>query len=80
MNFAKFLRTPFLNEHLRWLLLFIDGAIPLRHFKFKKKMFDYYKRRFLPKFSELQTFSRKGELCKKWNLKAIDGIKDVLKI
>ena len=43
-------------------------------------MFDYYKRRFLPKFSELQTFSRKGELCKKWNLKAIDGIKDVLKI
>ena len=43
-------------------------------------MFDYYKRRFLPKFSELQTFSRKGELCKKWNLKAVDGIKDVLKI
>ena len=22
MNFAKFLRTPFLTEHLRWLLLF----------------------------------------------------------
>ena len=21
MNFAKFLRTPFLTEHLRWLLL-----------------------------------------------------------
>ena len=23
-NFAKFLRTPFLTEHLRWLLLFIS--------------------------------------------------------
>ena len=23
VNFAKFLRTPFLTEHLRWLLLFI---------------------------------------------------------
>ena len=23
MNFAKFLRTPFLTEHLRWLLLFL---------------------------------------------------------
>ena len=25
VNFAKFLRTPFFTEHLRWLLLFIDG-------------------------------------------------------
>ena len=23
MNFAKFLRTPFFTEHLRWLLLFL---------------------------------------------------------
>ena len=23
MNFAKFLRTPFLTEHLRWLLLIV---------------------------------------------------------
>ena len=26
VNFAKFLRTPFLKEHLRWLLL--DGEFP----------------------------------------------------
>ena len=25
VNFAKFLRTPFLTEHLRWLLLFWLG-------------------------------------------------------
>ena len=24
VNFAKFLRTPFLEEHLRWLLLFLE--------------------------------------------------------
>ena len=39
VNFAKFLRTPFLKEHLRWLLLFIEDAIPLRNFEFRKKMF-----------------------------------------
>ena len=33
VNFTKFLRTSFLIEHLWWLLLFIDGAIPLRNFK-----------------------------------------------
>ena len=27
VNFAKFLRTPFLTEHLRWLLLFISIII-----------------------------------------------------
>ena len=35
VNFAKFLRTPFLIEHLPWLLLFTDDAIPLRNFKFR---------------------------------------------
>ena len=24
VNFAKFLRTPFFTEHLRWLLLLLD--------------------------------------------------------
>ena len=33
-NSAKFLRTPFVIEHLRWLLLFIDGTNPLCKFKF----------------------------------------------
>ena len=72
VNFAKFLRTGFLKEHLRWLLLFIEDAIPLRNFEFQKKKCSIVnKRLFLPKFSELSVFSRKGELCKKWNLKAI---------
>ena len=34
---AKFVRTPFLIEYFRWLLLFIDGAIPLRNYEFRKK-------------------------------------------
>ena len=42
VNFAKFLKMNscfFLKvkKHLRWLLLFIDGAIPLRNFEFPKK-------------------------------------------
>ena len=37
VNFAKFLRTLFLIEHLRLLLLFLDGAIQLHNFKFPKK-------------------------------------------
>ena len=27
VNFAKFLRTTFLTEHLRWLLLYLDKSI-----------------------------------------------------
>ena len=69
VNFVKFLRTPFLIEHLRWLLLFIDGAIPLHNFEFKKKKCSINKRFFLMKFSELSVLSWKGELCKKWKLK-----------
>ena len=69
VNFAKFLRTTFLIEHLRWLLLFIDGAIPLRNFEFRKKNVPLLTKDF---FSQsFQSFSRKGELCKKCNLKAI---------
>ena len=58
VHFAKFLRTPFLIEHLRWLLLFIDGAIPLHNLEFpkKKKRSIVNKRLFLPKFSELYIF------------------------
>ena len=42
VNFANFLKMNscfFLEvkKHLRWLLLFIDGAIPLRNFEFPKK-------------------------------------------
>ena len=69
VNFAKFIRTPFHIKHLRWLLLFIDGAIPLRNFE--KKCSIVNKRVFLLKFSELQDFSPKGGFCKKRNLKAI---------
>ena len=36
VNFVKFLRTLFLIEHLRWLLLFIDGATPLHNCEFRK--------------------------------------------
>ena len=28
MNFSKFLRTPFLTEHLRWLLLYREFLVP----------------------------------------------------
>ena len=37
VNFVKFLRTLFLIEHIRWLLLFIDGTTPLHNFEFRKK-------------------------------------------
>ena len=33
MNFAKFLRTPFLTEHIRWLLLEIARFQKLRLIK-----------------------------------------------
>ena len=32
VNFAKFLRTPFFTEHLRWLLLILFG---------RKELFNY---------------------------------------
>ena len=33
VNFAKFLRTPFFAEHLRWLLKFISRLFDSRHFR-----------------------------------------------
>ena len=72
VNFAKFLRTPFLKEHLRWLLLFIEDAIPLRNFEFRKKNVLLLTKDFFSRsFQSCKFFSRKGESCKKWNLKAI---------
>ena len=68
VNFAKFLRTPFLKEHLRWLLLFIEDAIPLRNFKNVTLLTEDF---FSRSFQSCKFFSRKGESCKKWNLKAI---------
>ena len=72
VNFAKFLRTPFLKEHLRWLLLFIEDAIPLRNFEFRKKNGPLLTEDFFSQsFQSCKFFSRKGEFFKKWNLKAI---------
>ena len=31
VNFTKFLRTPFLTEHLRWLLLFLYQRLGIQH-------------------------------------------------
>ena len=57
VNFVKFLRTPFLIEHLWWLFLFIDGTIPLHNFEFRKKICSIVKKRlFLSKFFQ-QVFS-----------------------
>ena len=43
-----------------------------RNFEFPKKNCSIAnKRLFPPKFSQSQVSSRKGELCKKWNLKSI---------
>ena len=53
VNFAKFLRMSFLTEHLRWLLLFIDGTIPLCNFEFPKKEVPLLTRLFFWTFSEL---------------------------
>ena len=36
VNFAKFLKTPFLTEHLRWLLLFIINFRPDLPYVYKK--------------------------------------------
>ena len=36
VNFAKFLRTPFFTEHLRWLLLNCAKALRKRTSKFHK--------------------------------------------
>ena len=46
---------------------------PFHHLisNFEKKCSIVKKRIFLPKFSQLQVFSRKRGLCKKWNLKAV---------
>ena len=43
VNFAKFLRTPFLTEHLRWLLLSFDPE-----FVSSVTLFSYS---FIPKFA-----------------------------
>ena len=72
VNFAKFLRTPFLTEHLPWLLFFTDNAIRLRNFEFRKKNVPLLtKDIFFRSFQSCKFFSRKGGLCKIWNLKAI---------
>ena len=36
VNFVKFLRTPFLTEHLRWLLLYLPGGSPNQEFSIYK--------------------------------------------
>ena len=50
VNFVKFLRTPFLTEHLRWLLLF--GAFTL----FLLNLFSWVTEIYIWKFSNLNFF------------------------
>ena len=38
---------------------------------FKKKKSSNVNKRLSPEVFRVESFSRKGELCKKWNLKAI---------
>ena len=38
MNFAKFVRIPFLKEHLRWLLLHSSNLVPNEIFKVKNEV------------------------------------------
>ena len=43
------------------------------NFEKKKKCSIIKKRLLLPKFSQFKVFPLNGELCKKWNLKAIQS-------
>ena len=53
---------------------FIHDAIPLHNFEFqKKKKCSIVNKRLSPKVFRVVSFSRKCELCKKWNLKAIQS-------
>ena len=66
VNFVKFLRTPFLIEHLWWLFLFIDGTIPLYNFEFRKKYVrllrkDFFSRSFFSKFFHKMVSEVKNE-------------------
>ena len=70
VNFTKFLRRPFLIEHLRWLLLFIDGAIPLRNFEFRKKNVPLLTKGFFSRsFNSCKFFHERFELRKEKELK-----------
>ena len=50
---------------------FTDDATPLHNFKFQKKKSSIVNKRLSHKVFRVESFSRKGEMCKNWNLKAI---------
>ena len=81
VNFAKFLRTPFLMEHLWWLLLFIDGAIPLHNFEFQKKNVPLLTKDFFSQsFQSYQFFHERVSCVKNATSRQFDRIKYVFKI
>ena len=81
VNFAKFLRTPFLIEHLWWLLLFIDGVIPLRNSEFRKKNVPLFTKNFFSRRFQSCKFFHEWVTCvKNGTLRQFDRIKYVFKI
>ena len=43
VNFAKFLTTPFLTEHLRWLLSNLIIGVSINHYELKKHSLQFHK-------------------------------------
>ena len=83
VNFAEFLRTPFLMEHLLWLLLFTDGAIPLHNFEFwkKKKIVPLLTKQFFSRrFQSYKIFHERVSCVKNGTQRQFDQIKYVFKI
>ena len=80
VNLAKFLRTPFLKEHLRWLLLFSEDAISLRNFEFRKQC-SIVNRRLSPEVFRVVSFFHERVSCvKHGTYRQFDRIKFVFKI
>ena len=76
----NFYRTPLGDCFCSFFFFFFfDDAIPLHSFEFQKKIVPLLNLflvvftvvSFFSKFSQLQIFSRKVELCTKWNHKVI---------
>ena len=70
VNCAKFLRTPFLTEHLWWLLLYFESYCPLhyiaqRYHLLYFRFIAYFLRTLISRCTSYWQF-----LCKRWLVKS----------
>ena len=72
VNFAKFLRTPFLTEHLWWLLLIIWLAITF-YDDIKKHSFINIESKIVSKATH-HTFT-----CSKWTIETVEKVWNIFK-